>query len=227
MKGVRKICVAFDLDDTLFKERDYVKTGWRAVAEVYAPAADMTADELFALMSSAPDAFDALYALPGIRHANLQIADFLAVYRSHRPTLTLPADTEIALRRLAEKGASLAIITDGRVVTQRNKIEALGLDKLISPDSILISEEVGADKLTPVPFEQLMRRQPADRYYMVGDNPSKDFYHPNLLSWTSIMLRDRDGINVPSQDLSDREPDYWPQIFIDNLTQLPDICLPL
>ena len=62
---------------------------------------------------------------------------------------------------------------------------------------------------------------------MVGDNPSKDFYHPNLLGWTTIMLRDREGINVPSQDLGDREPEYWPQIFIDNLTQLPDICLPL
>lgn len=227
MKGVRKICVAFDLDDTLFKERDYVRTGWQAVAEAYASVAGLTAKELFTLMSTAPDAFDALYELPGVRRANIQITDFLSVYRAHRPTLTLPADTDIALRRLAEKGVALAIVTDGRIITQRNKIEALGLDKLIPFENILISEEIGSDKLTAVPFELLMCRQPADRYYMVGDNPSKDFYHPNLLGWTSIMLRDREGINVPSQDLVDREPEYWPQIFIDNLTQIPDICLPL
>lgn len=227
MKGVRKICVAFDLDDTLFKERDYVKTGWRAVAEAYAHVTDKTADELYALMSSTPDAFDALLALPAIRRANLQIADFLTVYRAHRPTLTLPSDTETALRQLTEKGVAVAIITDGRTLTQRNKIEALGLDKLIPPENILISEEVGSDKLTPGPFECLMRRQLADRYYMVGDNPIKDFYHPNLLGWTSVMLRDRAGINVPSQSLDDKEPDYWPQIFIDNLTQLTELCLPL
>ncbi len=227
MKGIRNICVAFDLDDTLFKERDYVRSGWRAVAETYASTAGMTSDELYALMSTAPDAFDALYALPGIRRANLQIADFLSVYRHHRPSLSLPLDTEIALRRLSEKGAYLAIITDGRVITQRNKIEALGLDKIIPASNILISEDVGADKLTPEPFRVLMSRQRADRYYMVGDNPIKDFYHPNLLGWTSIMLRDRNGVNVPSQSLDDKEPDFWPQIFIDNLTQLPDICLPL
>ncbi|MDE6368822.1 MAG: hypothetical protein K2K94_06245, partial [Muribaculaceae bacterium] len=96
MKGVRKICVAFDLDDTLFKERDYVKTGWRAVAEAYAHVTGMSADELYGLMSSAPDAFDALLALPAIQCAHLQIADFLKVYRAHRPTLTLPADTDTA-----------------------------------------------------------------------------------------------------------------------------------
>ena len=227
MKGVRKICVAFDLDDTLFKEREYVKTGWRAVAEAFHTFADMSAEELYNLMASAPDAFDALIAIPGIKSANLQIADFLCVYRAHKPTLTLPHDTELALHRLSERGVALAIITDGRTLTQRNKIEALGLDKFIPSDNIIVSEEVGADKLTPEPFKCLMTRQSADRYYMVGDNPIKDFYHPNLLGWTSIMLRDREGINVSSQSLDDKEPDYWPQIFIDNLTQLPDLCLPL
>ncbi len=227
MKGRRRICIAFDLDDTLFKEREYVLTGWRAVAERFASVAGMSSDEIFTLMSTAPDAFDALLELPSIKNAGIGIADLLTVYRSHKPNLTLSQDTASTLTRLNETGIELAIITDGRSLTQRNKIVALGLESFIPGDHILISEEVGADKLTPLPFERLMNLRPADRYYMVGDNPIKDFYHPNLLGWTTIMLRDRAGINVPSQALDDLEPDYWPQIFIDNLTQLPELCLPL
>lgn len=226
MKGQRRICIAFDLDDTLFKERDYVLTGWRAVADAFSSVAGMTSDEMFSLMRNAPDAFDALFELEPIRKAGISISDFLDIYRSHKPTLTLSRDTEATLLRLKEAGVATAIITDGRSMTQRNKIEALGLDKLIPADNILVSEEVGADKLTQEPFIRLTERQPADRYYMVGDNPTKDFYHPNLLGWTTIMLRDNAGVNVPSQALDDIEPDYWPQIFIDNLTQLTELCLP-
>lgn len=227
MKGLRKICIAFDLDDTLFKEREYVLTGWRAVADAYSEIAGMSSEDMFNMMSAAPDAFDALLELPALSKAGIGISDFLSVYRAHKPVLTLPDDTLATLLRLAEADISLAIITDGRSLTQRNKIEALGLDRLIPTDNILISEEIGADKLTSVPFKQLMFRIPADRYYMIGDNPTKDFYHPNLLGWTTIMLRDRAGINVPSQDLGNIEAAYWPQIFIDNLTQLPELCLPL
>lgn len=227
MKGMRKICVAFDLDDTLFKERDYVLTGWRAVAEAVSSEVNLSSDCLFDLMRCSPDAFDALLSLPEVKETGLEISDVLAIYRAHKPTLSLPDDTLVALSQLNAGGAVTAIITDGRSITQRNKIEALGLDKIIDPGHILISEEAGADKLTPQPFETLARRVAADHYYMVGDNPVKDFYYPNRLGWTSIMLRDRAGVNVPSQSLDDKEPDFWPQIFIDNLTQLPDLCLPL
>ena len=218
--------MAFDLDDTLFKERDYVRTRRLAVAGHFAPLAAMDAADLFTMMETAPDAFDALLDLPAVRRARIGINDILAVYRSHKPALTLPDDTVSALSALTERGVILAIITDGRSITQRNKIDALGLERYFAHDNILISEEVGDDKLSPRPFMSLMERCEADRYYMVGDNPIKDFYHPNLLGWTSIMLRDIDGVNVPSQDLSVYEPDHWPQIFIDNLTQLPELCLP-
>ena len=226
MKGIRKICIAFDLDDTLYKERDYVMTGRRAVADRFSGPAGMCADRLCGLMDQAPDAFDALLALPGIGDAGITIDDVLSVYRSHMPELTLPANTAEALGRLKSRGAVLAIITDGRSLTQRNKIKALGLEDYIPAANILISEEVGDDKLSPRPFRDLMDRVAADRYYMVGDNPVKDFYHPKLLGWTSIMLCDTEGVNVPSQDLGDYEPDRWPQIFIDKLTQLHELCLP-
>lgn len=226
MNGEYKICIAFDLDDTLFKERDYVRTGRLAVARHFSGLAETDSDDLFQLMESAPDAFDALLALPAIKKAGVGIDDILAVYRSHKPELTLPDDTARALDALGRRDVALAIITDGRSLTQRNKINALGLERYIPADNILISEEVGDDKLSPRPFECLMERQPADRYYMVGDNPVKDFYHPNLLGWTSIMLRDTAGVNVPSQDLSPYDADHRPQIFIDKLTQLPELCLP-
>ena len=50
MKVERKICVAFDMDDTLFKEYFYVRTGRRAVAEAFAATAGQSVDSLVNLI---------------------------------------------------------------------------------------------------------------------------------------------------------------------------------
>lgn len=221
-----KICVAFDLDDTLYKERSYVISGYAAVAGRFASVAGCPPEDLLERMTSSADAFDTLLGLEAIKAAGITIEDVLEVYRSHRPSLRLPEETSATLAALSEAGVSLAVVTDGRSVSQRNKVEALGLYRFISPGAVFVSGELGADKLTPIPFLRVMETIDADRYYYVGDNPVKDFYYPNMLCWTSIMLRDNEGINVPSQDLSDIKPEFWPQVFVDSLTQIPKLCLP-
>ena len=52
--------VVFDLDDTLYKERDYVASGFRAVADEIAAESGIEAKRLLDVMSGADNAFDAL-----------------------------------------------------------------------------------------------------------------------------------------------------------------------
>ncbi len=172
------ICVAFDLDDTLYKERDYVAEGRRNVARVMAKRSGIDADELFELMQNAQSdrivqgspsngqaAFDLLHQrLQSTPAATATIDDYLDIYRSTRPSLQLPESTVSALERLREMGVTLGIITDGRHITQWNKIEALGLEKYIDHNNIIISDDIGYDKYSHRPFAELAGRIGAQRY---------------------------------------------------------------
>lgn len=224
MTDVRQICVAFDLDDTLFKEHDFVESGLSAVANAYSEMTGMSGEELLSLMNRSDDPFDALLALPVMK--SVSIDDLLPVYRYHKPSLTLPSDSKCIIEYLKNNGVYVGIITDGRSETQWNKIKVLGLDRLINRDNIIVSDDIGADKTTILPFETMMQRCQARSYFYVGDNPSKDFYYPRRLGWTAVMLRDINVENIHIQDLSLFDADHAPDIIIDNLEELKNIVLP-
>ncbi len=214
--------IAFDLDDTLYKEKDFVVSGRHAVAETIATSTGLDGDILRRVMAEGGDAFDAVLgflAAKGIRDYN--IADVLEIYRSHRPDIKLDPDAETTLNELCRRGIDIALITDGRSATQRNKISALGLYRFFAPDRIYISGETGADKHTPLAYMNVANSAGAPRRLVyIGDNPAKDFVNANLAGWTTIMLRDSRGINIHRQNLRDMPSIYRPRFVIDKMTEI-------
>lgn len=214
--------IVFDLDDTLYKEKDFVESGRNAVAEAIAAAKGLDASTLRRVMAEGADAFDALLgflATKGI--SDYTIAGVLDIYRSHKPDIRLDAEAEATLTELHRRGTDIALITDGRSVTQRNKIEALGLYRFFAPDRIHISGETGADKHTPLAYMNVANTAPAPRRLVyVGDNPAKDFVNANLAGWTTVMLRDSRRINIHQQNLLNVPSIYRPIIVIDRLTEI-------
>ena len=140
------ISVAFDLDDTLYKEEDFVKSGYHAVAE------SIGSKEAYMVMINAyltgKNPFDAV-----TREIHTEMSDkkMLTIYRQHFPNISLDSKTANTLRLLKDNGFHLSLITDGRSSTQRNKIKALGLTDYFD-ENIYISEEQGCDKLSPNSF---------------------------------------------------------------------------
>ncbi len=214
--------IAFDLDDTLYKEMDFVESGRNAVAEAIAAANGLDASTLRRVMAEGADAFDALLgflATKGI--SDYTIAGVLDIYRSHKPDISLDAEAEATLTELHRRGTDIALITDGRSVTQRNKIEALGLYRFFAPDRIHISGETGADKHTPLAYMNVANSAVTPRRLVyVGDNPAKDFVNANLAGWTTVMLRDSRRINIHQQNLRNVPSIYRPRIVIDRLTEI-------
>ena len=141
-------------------------------------------------------------------HLPLQVEDLLKMYWAHRPQISLDDNTRQVLDQLHEDGV-LGIITDGRSLTQRNKMKALGLDAYIENQDLYISEETGYAKPSLEPFRSLMKRYPDSDYYYIGDNPAKDFVAPNQLGWTTVCLLD-DGRNIHPQVWSENK-EYLPQ----------------
>lgn len=219
--------IVFDLDDTLYKERDFVASGYQAVARYFAEIYHFDKDEMFRVMTSAPvNPFDSLeeYLINrGVQRdvkVDETIPQMVETYRNHFPDIRLDSDVVDTLHELQSQGHTLALITDGRAITQTNKIKALGLDKIMDPELISISGIIGAEKFTPLPFERMMQLHPDTNYIYVGDNPMKDFVWPNRLGWSTIQLLDN-GRNVHSQSMTVPSEDYFPQYKISSISEIP------
>ena len=217
--------IVFDLDDTLYKENEYRLSGFRTVSRHYAAACGISPDEAYSLMAANPAAaFETLIHLAADRGIEITVNEILQIYRTHLPDITLPAETVNVLTELRNRSYVLGLITDGRVFGQLNKIAALDIKRHMDPRFIMPTVTFGTDKHDSKPFTEMMARMGEGiAMTYVGDNPAKDFHHPNLLGWKTIMLRDRTGVNVHSQNTEDYPVEFRPQTEISSLSQLLDI----
>jgi putative hydrolase of the HAD superfamily len=204
------ICAVFDIDDTLYLERDYVRSGFAAVGRW---AAKRLHIEDFAercwssfLSGQRGSVFDHVLRDSGeLPNAEL-ISAMVDVYRTHRPSITLAADAADALNSIFP-AVSIAVVSDGPPASQGRKVEALGLDSLAAP--IVLTGLLGIEFAKPHPraFQDVERRRPARVYVYVGDNPAKDFAAPKQLGWVTVRVRRPGGLHYQAEN-SDVTPDY-------------------
>ncbi len=184
--------VIFDLDDTLYSERDYVKSGYAAVAAAFPLVRDM-GTRLFEAFEKKLPAIDTVLSEEELLSEKERA---LSVYRAHKPSICLYPGVLALLERL-RKTKKLALITDGRPEGQRAKIEALGLSPFF--DAIIVTDELGGPafrKPSEVPFREMQRRLglPFASLVYIGDNIKKDFIAPQALGMQSIHFRNREGL---------------------------------
>lgn len=218
--------ICFDLDDTLYKEIDYLKSAYIAIAEyAIAQCADCSnsAIKAYSMMLEAyyagDNAFEALNSFLGLNRT-VNVSDYLYVYRNHRPKIVLTEDVVQTLDTLKKQGVQMGLITDGRSVQQRNKIEALGLNRWIENEDMVISEEFGSEKPCTANYIHFMKRYPACQCFTyVGDNLLKDFIAPNQLGWNTVCLKD-DGRNIHRQNMKDLTSERKPKMWIEELVEI-------
>jgi putative hydrolase of the HAD superfamily len=149
------------------------------------------------------------------------LATYLDIYRRHKPSISLSEGVEDTLNKMKDNGVVMGLITDGRSISQRNKMKALGLERWFGEQDVIISEEFGSEKTDKRNFAYFMERYPNHSYWYVGDNPAKDFLVPNRLGWTTVCLLDK-GLNIHPQDFT-LPVDYLPQRKIKDITELLEI----
>lgn len=191
--------VIFDLDDTLYSEKDYVKSGYRAVAKEIGQV-ENAADKLYRAFEEGHAAIDKVLTDEGIYTEELK-ARCLAAYRSHLPEIDLYEGVREMLATLREKGIRLGVITDGRPEGQRNKIKALGLEDLV--DEIIVTDELGGAtfrKPCDISFRIMQRRLglPFESMVYVGDNPTKDLIAPRQLGMRAVWFDNPDAVHKAS-----------------------------
>ncbi|MDD2780902.1 HAD family hydrolase [Sulfuricurvum sp.] len=181
----------FDLDDTLYDEIDFVKSGFWAVASSISNVPQEPFDFMWNLFlkEGSGSIFNKL-----IEHFHLQISiEFLILtYRTHTPNITL-ADETIILLNKAKSFGSTALITDGMAQMQIQKFNVLGLSKWI--DYPIFTDLYNTSKPNPLPFEMVMKHfKNENKFIYCSDNPKKDFFAPNQLDWLTIRYKNSYGI---------------------------------
>ncbi len=183
--------VIFDLDDTLYSEKKYIRSGYKAVAKLIGDAS--LEDKLWGYFEKGKPAIDELLNELGYKDRK---AECLDAYRFQEPDICLYTGVEELLKRLKYQH-KLGLITDGRPEGQKAKIKALELEKYF--DEIIITDELGGVELrkpNPKSFQIMAERfgEEYNRMCYIGDNIRKDFIAPEMLEMRCIWFRNHDGL---------------------------------
>lgn len=216
--------IIFDLDDTLYPERQYVLSGFLAVArwaeDNLGIAAQAGLAELRRLFDQGVrgDTFDRWLAYHG-QTEEIPIARLVNVYRNHEPELTPFPEARRILDSL--RGPyRLGLLSDGHLAVQRRKLEALGLAHYFQ--AVVFSDEMGRAfwKPSTVPFKRVLRelQTAAAAAIYVGDNPTKDFVAARSLGMRAVRVRRDDGEYVHVRPPT---PGHRPHVTIRSLDALP------
>lgn len=223
-----RLHVVFDLDDTLYPERQYAIAGFRAAAR-WAKAefgvADL-ADEMTGLLDTG--LLGGLFATVLARHVPEHTPEHLQAFheayrRCETPELELFEDARHALDHY-QRRAPIGLITDGTHHVQAKKVRALQIEERFA--KIVYTDALGAGRAyfkphrRPYETMQAALGSPADRFVYVGDNPAKDFIAPNAMGWISVLVhRDHPRIH----DVTRVAPGGAPQHTISSLRELPAV----
>jgi putative hydrolase of the HAD superfamily len=213
--SIKNKVIAFDLDDTLYKEIDFLKSAYIEIASIVDKSHPET---LYNNMISNYYKGNNVFKFISETYPAYTVERLLEIYREHYPSISLSNEEWNVLLKL-KTVAFTGLITDGRSLTQRNKIKALGLENYF--DKIVISEEIGYSKPDIRLFNEF-KKFDVSQYYYIANDTKKDFVTPNRIGWITICLLDVNNQNIQKQDFSLSEY-YLPQIKIKSLNELLNI----
>lgn len=217
----------FDLDDTLYLEKDYVKSGFTAVNSHL-----VSSHDIYGFYDKAWNRFingekkyifnNVLYDI-NYEENTLLVEELVKIYREHKPDIKLLDDAKWALNFYSKRHA-ISLLSDGYLKSQKNKVESLKIEKYFK--KVYYTDYWGREFWKPnsFVFRELQKdfSKTYDEFVYISDNPLKDFIATNKLGWKSICIKRESGIynevDIPSNGK--------PNIIINSLYELENI-LPL
>ncbi len=186
--------VVFDLDNTLYEELTYVKSGFGAVSNFMRECFSISRKESFEAMMEALESngrgkvFDKVldrYKLNNKRN----VRKCVSIYRLHMPNITLTASARRCLERFSH--VPKYVVTDDNKIAQENKVKALNLAEWM--ECVFCTHQYGLQYAKPSPyiFEKIaaIENSPPGNIVYVADNPHKDFVGIKPLGFKAIRVR--------------------------------------
>jgi putative hydrolase of the HAD superfamily len=197
------VLIVFDLDDTLYNEIEFVKSGFLEVAK-YIDRENYIDSYHEMLTTFENEGSGKIFnrILEKFDNSEINIQKLVNIYRFHKPNISLPLESREVLQSL--KGRDIALISDGEFLMQENKFTALGLRDYITYP--VFTDYHRTRKPEEKPFKMVMERFAEEsEFCYISDNPKKDFIAPQKLGWKTIRYRNPVGIYREIENSADIE----------------------
>lgn len=190
------LVVIFDLDDTLYDEREYLFSGYRNIGVYIQKSVGGNAVlysrfliETF-LSEGRHKLFDKFLANFELKNV-VKIENLLFLLRHNQILLNVRSCIQVFLRELLAKKRKVYILTNGNVEQQQNKIRQLNIQDILPQIEVMY-----ANMYTPKPSPDCIKRilmienVTRDRVVLIGDsdvdmmtakNAGIDFIHVNKI----------------------------------------------
>lgn len=216
--------IVFDLDDTLYNEIDYVKSGFREASKYFANKYQLDVDYFLNIMIENLEKHGRGKVFDNtLKHFNilnkLNIKKSISIYRNHLPNIQLPEESQSILKHYKKLNIPLYLVTDGNKIVQYNKIKSLNIKKYFN--KVFITHRYGVKNAKPSPycFIKIADKEKVDYSDIVyiGDNIKKDFIGIKPLGFRTICLENGmfKNLVLPSN--------HHAEININNLTEIQNI----
>ena len=190
--------LVFDLDDTLYDELSFVRSGLLAVAAWGEDLHGLDRTASFATMMALLESQGRGRVFDEWLEGRGSVRAALEVYRRHEPDIVLWPAAERVLAR--NRGAALYLVTDGHKAVQARKVSALDLWNRVR--RVYLTNRYGTVHAKPSPhcFELIARRErvPMSALIHVADNPKKDFVGLNPLGVTTVRVLTGQHADTPA-----------------------------
>jgi putative hydrolase of the HAD superfamily len=207
----------FDLDDTLYDELTYVRSGFRAVATWGADRFGWDAAISYTRLNHLLETEGRGRIFNLWLNGRGSVREALQVYRHHSPDINLWESAVGVLNRLSDH--STYLVTDGHKIVQANKLVALGISSRFRHAYITHRYGIAKAKPSTYCFALIRSREQCaweDLVY-VGDNPAKDFVNLNKLGVHTVRVLTGQHLGAVAA------PGFDAQHRIRSLYELPDL----
>ncbi len=198
--------LVFDLDDTLYDEKQFVYSGFSEVANWISKMSNTPANEIldFMIKDLSVNGRGLVFnnALKKyFRESRKNTKKCISIYRLHKPKISLEQDVINLLLELG-KDYNLYILTDGNKIVQSNKIKSLDIEKYIKKAFITHRYGLKASKPSLKCFQIIRNIEKINWHELVyiGDNPNKDFVNLNQVNAITIRVLQGDYSNTKAKN---------------------------
>lgn len=165
----------FDLDNTLYDERDYLYNGYKEIAKNLVGAfPSKLADEYYDYLKAEFDAKGRFLLFNKfIEHFSLPVSveSLLQILRNQSTQIQMFPKSKEILDVLLNANKKVYILTNGNVIQQRNKVSLLGLDNEYSSIGIVYAS-LYESKPSPVTLLNIINNTSIEKNdaIMIGDS---------------------------------------------------------
>ena len=216
--------LVFDLDDTLYEEITYVKSGFKAVSDYLLKRSNIPKNESFNIMVKILELegrgkiFDKMLSEFKL-NSKKYIRECLSVYRLHKPYIELYDSAKRCLDRFSD--IPKYIVTDGNKIVQKRKINSLDLKNTFK--RIFITHQYGLKYSKPSSycFEKITKLEniKPNKIVFIGDDPKKDFVGIKPLGFKTIRVM------TGNHRFEKLKPEYEADISIKSLDEINHMLL--